>query len=133
MVRRRTCKRSSSAIAIDIDLRHRVLIARRDDLGVDLREMLEGTASYVCGEARDGDEAIELARELERDLALVDVRMPGVDGIECARRVLAERQITIVMVTAHSDRGLVERALAAAPFERQEAVSAADLISNPPA
>lgn len=95
----------------------RVLIAEDETIiRMDLRQMLEAAGLEVCGEARDGAEAIASARELEPDVVLLDIRMPGVDGIECARRIYAERPIPIVMVTAHGDRGLVERALAAGAF-----------------
>ena len=95
----------------------RVLIAEDETIiRLDLRELLEEHGFVVCGEARDGAEAIELARETEPDVALLDVRMPVVNGIECARRILAERPMPIVMVTAHADRALVERALAAGAF-----------------
>jgi response regulator NasT len=114
----------------DTDLPARILIAEDETIiRLDLRQMLEEHGFVVCGEARDGGEAIALARELEPDLALLDVRMPGVDGIECARRIHAERPIPIVMVTAHSDRGLVERALAAGAFSYlSKPFRAADLI-----
>ena len=114
----------------DSELPARVLIAEDETIiRLDLRQMLEEHGFVVCGEARDGDEAIELARELEPDLALLDVRMPEVDGIECARRIHAERPIPIVMVTAHSDRALVERALAAGAFSYlSKPFRAADLI-----
>jgi len=99
------------------DMPTRVLIAEDETIiRLDLRQLLEENGFIVCGEARDGAEAIALARAAEPDLALLDIRMPGIDGIECARRILAERPIPIVMVTAHSDRGLVERALAAGAF-----------------
>jgi two-component system, response regulator PdtaR len=108
----------------------RVLIAEDETIiRLDLRQMLEEHGFVVCGEARDGNEAIALARELEPDLALLDVRMPEVDGIECARRILAERPMPIVMVTAHSDRALVERALAAGAFSYlSKPFRASDLI-----
>jgi response regulator NasT len=95
----------------------RVLIAEDGTIvRMDLRHMLEAHGFEVCGEARDGAEAIALARELEPDVVLLDIRMPEVDGIECARRIYAERPVPIVMVTAHGDRGNVERALAAGAF-----------------
>jgi response regulator NasT len=83
---------------------------------MDLRQLLEAHGFEVCGEARDGVEAIALARELEPDVVLLDIRMPGPDGVECARRIYAERPVPIVMVTAFGDRGLLERALAAGAF-----------------
>jgi response regulator NasT len=95
----------------------RVLIAEDETIiRMDLRQMLEAAGFEVCGEARDGTEAIAAARELEPDVVLLDIRMPGLDGIECARRIYAERPVPIVMVTAHGDRGLVERALDAGAF-----------------
>ncbi len=108
----------------------RVLVAEDETIiRLDLRRLLEEHGFDVCGEARDGAEALELARELEPDLALLDIRMPVVDGIECARRILAERPIPIVMVTAHSDRALVERALAAGVFSYlSKPFRAADVI-----
>jgi len=94
-----------------------ILIAEDDTIiRMDLRQLLEASGFEVAGEARDGAEAIALARELEPDLVLLDIRMPEVDGVECARRIYAERPVPIVMVTAHADRGLVERALAAGAF-----------------
>jgi len=112
------------------DMPTRVLIAEDETIiRLDLRQLLEEHGFTVCGEARDGAEAIALARELEPDIALLDIRMPGVDGIECARRILAERPIPIVIVTAHSERGLVERALEAGAFSYvTKPFRAADLV-----
>lgn len=94
-----------------------ILIAEDETIiRLDLRQMFEANGFTVCGEARDGHEAITLARELEPDLVLLDIRMPGVDGIDCARRITAERPVPVVMLTAHGDRALVERALAAGVF-----------------
>jgi two-component system, response regulator PdtaR len=70
----------------------------------------------VCAEARDGEEAIELARSELPDLAIMDVKMPRVDGIEAARRILDERPIPIVMLTAYGQEELVSRAVEAGVF-----------------
>ena len=85
----------------------------------------------MVGEARDGEEAVALARELEPDLAVMDVKMPRLDGIEAARRILEERPIPIVMLTAFDQRELVERAAEAGvygylvkPFREQDVVPA---------
>ena len=95
----------------------RVLIAEDETIiRMDLRQLLEAHGFEVCAEARDGEEAIALARELEPDVILMDIRMPGIDGVECTRRIYAERPVPIVMVTAFGDRGLLERALAAGAF-----------------
>ena len=83
---------------------------------LDLRGILERHGFTVCAEARDGLEAVELARTAEPDAALMDLRMPNLDGIEAARRIYAERPIPIVMLTAFDDRGVVEKALAAGVF-----------------
>jgi DNA-binding NarL/FixJ family response regulator len=92
----------------------RVLIVEDETIiRLDLKALLERSGIEVCGEARDGEEAVELARELEPDLALIDVRMRRLDGIEASRRILAERPIPIVLLTAFSDRQMVERAVAA--------------------
>jgi len=95
----------------------RVLIAEDETIiRLDLHGLLEKHGLEVCGEARDGAEAVELARELEPDVCVLDLRMPELDGIEAARRICAERPIPIVMLTAYSDRGVVERAIAAGVF-----------------
>jgi AmiR/NasT family two-component response regulator len=70
----------------------------------------------VVGEAHDGEEAIALARELAPDLAIMDVKMPKVDGIEAARRIIEERPIPIVMLTAYGQEELVSRAAEAGVF-----------------
>jgi AmiR/NasT family two-component response regulator len=70
----------------------------------------------VVGEARDGEEAVALAHELEPDLAILDVKMPKLDGIEAARKIMAERPIPIVMLTAYGQNELVSRAVEAGVF-----------------
>ena len=70
----------------------------------------------VVGEARDGEEAVALALELEPDLAIMDVKMPKLDGIEAARRIIAERPIPIVLLTAYGQDELVSRAVEAGVF-----------------
>ena len=95
----------------------RVLIAEDETLiRLDLRQLLEGAGFDVCAEARDGEEAVQLARSEEPDLAVLDVKMPRLDGIEAARRILDERPIPIVMVTAYGEQELVARAVEAGVF-----------------
>jgi AmiR/NasT family two-component response regulator len=95
----------------------RVLIAEDETIiRLDLAEML-GRAGYeVCGEARDGIEAVELARSEQPDVAVLDVKMPRLDGIEAARRILDERPIPIVMLTAYGQDELVSRAVEVGVF-----------------
>ena len=95
----------------------RILIAEDETIiRLDLRELLERAGFEVVAEARDGEEAVELAREHEPDLALLDVKMPRLDGIEAARRMLEERPIPIVMLTAYGQEELVSRAVEAGVF-----------------
>ena len=95
----------------------RVLVAEDQAIiRLDLRGILEKHGMIVCAEACDGEEAIELARSARPDVALLDMRMPRLDGIEAARRMYAERPIPIVMLTAFSDRAIVEKAIAAGVF-----------------
>src|SRR5439155_1749493 len=77
---------------------------------LDLRDLLERAGHEVAGEARDGEEAVALARELEPDLAIMDVKMPRLDGIEAAKRILDERPMPIVLLTAYGPQELVARA-----------------------
>jgi two-component system, response regulator PdtaR len=95
----------------------RVLIAEDETIiRLDLRDLLERAGLEVCAEARDGIEAIELARAEQPDVAVLDVKMPRLDGIEAARRILDERPIPIVMLTAYGQEELVSRAVEAGVF-----------------
>jgi two-component system, response regulator PdtaR len=95
----------------------RVLIAEDETIiRLDLKGLLEGAGFEVCAEARDGEEAVLLARETAPDVALLDVKMPRLDGIEAARRILEERPIPIVMVTAYGERDVVSRAVEAGVY-----------------
>jgi two-component system, response regulator PdtaR len=95
----------------------RVLIAEDETIiRLDLKQILERAGLEVCAEARDGEEAVELARTEEPDLAILDVKMPGLDGIDAARKILDERPIPIVMLTAYGQDELVSRAVEAGVF-----------------
>jgi two-component system, response regulator PdtaR len=95
----------------------RILLAEDETIiRLDLRDLLERAGFEVCAEARDGEEAVELARDAEPDLAILDVKMPRLDGIEAARRIMSERPIPIVMLTAYSQEELVGRAVEAGVF-----------------
>jgi two-component system, response regulator PdtaR len=95
----------------------RILVAEDETIiRLDLRDLLERSGFEVCAEARDGVEAVELARTERPDLAIMDVKMPRLDGIEAARRILDERPIPIVMLTAYGQDELVSRAVEAGVF-----------------
>ncbi|MDQ3777648.1 MAG: response regulator [Actinomycetota bacterium] len=95
----------------------RILIAEDETIiRLDLRNLLEDAGHEVCAEARDGAEAVQLAREQSPDLAILDVKMPHLDGIEAAKRILEERPIPIVMLTAYGQDELVSRAVEAGVF-----------------
>src|SRR5919106_1342672 len=95
----------------------RILIAEDETIiRLDLKELLEGAGFEVVAEARDGLEAVDLARETSPDVAILDVKMPRLDGIETARRILADRPLPIVMLTAYGQEELVSRAVEAGVF-----------------
>jgi response regulator NasT len=110
----------------------RVLIAEDEALiRMDMREMLVEEGHDVVGEARDGSEAIELARELKPELIFMDVKMPGMDGIAAASIISAERIAPVVMVTAFSQARYIEEASAAGamgylvkPFSKKDILPA---------
>src|SRR5476649_2690354 len=110
----------------------RILIAEDETIiRLDLRALLEGAGHEVVAEARDGEEAVSLAREHAPDLAVLDVKMPKLDGIDAARRILEERPIPIVMLTAYGQAEIVSRAVEAGvygylvkPFREQDLLPA---------
>jgi two-component system, response regulator PdtaR len=113
----------------------RVLVVEDEALiRLDLTEMLTEEGYAVAGEAADGEQAIELARELRPDLVIMDVKMPKVDGIAAAASIVEERIAPVVMLTAFSQRELIEQARDAGamaylvkPFARHELVPAIEL------
>jgi two-component system, response regulator PdtaR len=95
----------------------RILVAEDETIiRLDLKDLLERAGFEVCAEARDGEEAVSLAASERPDLAVLDVKMPRLDGIEAARRILAERPIPIVMLTAYGQEELVSRAVEVGVF-----------------
>jgi AmiR/NasT family two-component response regulator len=110
----------------------RVLIAEDEALiRMDLREMLVEEGHEVVGEARDGAEAIALARELRPEVVFMDVKMPGTDGITAAGVIADEAIAPVVLVTAYSQPGYIEAATAAGamaylvkPFSKRDILPA---------
>jgi AmiR/NasT family two-component response regulator len=108
----------------------RVLLAEDEALiRLDLKEMLEEEGFEVVGEAGDGETAVRLAKELQPDLVILDVKMPVLDGISAAEQVAAARIAPVVILTAFSQRDLVERAREAGamaylvkPFQKKDLV-----------
>jgi response regulator NasT len=113
----------------------RVLVVEDEALiRLDLTEMLTEEGYQIAGQAGDGEAAIDLARELKPDLVIMDIKMPKKDGIEAAGTIVEERIAPVVMLTAFSQRDLIERARDAGamaylvkPFARHELVPAIEL------
>jgi two-component system, response regulator PdtaR len=104
----------------------------------ELRLVLEQAGYDVCGDARDGEEAVRLAREHRPDLILLDLSLPHLDGVEAAKQIRAERNIPFVAVTGYREGDLVDRARAAGaasvvlkPY-RDEAIISAVRLAVPP-
>lgn len=116
--------------------RRRVIIA--DDEAIirqDLREMLTNLGYLVIGAVGDGRSAVNLARELKPDLVIMDIRMPDMDGIEAARILTAEGISPVLLLSAYSQRDLVERAATAGvsgyvikPFDESNLLPAIEVV-----
>jgi len=106
----------------------RILVAEDEAISrMDLREMLENLGYAVVGEAGDGVQAVNLARALKPDLVIMDIKMPGLDGISAAESLSQERVTPVLLLTAYSDREFVDRAVDAGvmgylvkPFAEQQ-------------
>ncbi len=113
----------------------RVVLAEDEAIiRLDVKETLEDEGYAVVGETGRGDTAVELVRELRPDVAILDVKMPGQDGIETARQIANERLAAVVILTAFSQRELIERARDAGaltylvkPFQRTDLVPAIEM------
>jgi response regulator NasT len=113
----------------------RVVIAEDEAIiRLDLKETLEEEGYEVVGETGRGDEAVRLVRELEPDLAILDIKMPGLDGLAAAREIVGEGRCAVLILTAFSQRDLIEQARDAGalaylvkPFERSELVPAVEV------
>jgi response regulator NasT len=113
----------------------RVVIAEDEAIiRLDLREILQEQGYEVVGETGRGDEAVQLVREHGPDLAILDIRMPGMDGLAAAREISAEGQAAVLILTAFSQRNLIEEARDAGalaylvkPFTQAELVPAIEV------
>ena len=113
----------------------RVVIAEDEAIiRLDLKETLEEEGYEVVGETGRGDEAVALVRDLKPDLAILDVRMPGMDGLSAAREITGERLAAVLVLTAYSQRNLIEEARDAGalayvvkPFQRSELIPAIEV------
>ncbi|WP_061559403.1 ANTAR domain-containing response regulator [Mycobacterium simiae] len=102
---------TGSTTDTNVDVPRRVLIAEDEALiRLDLAEMLREEGYDIVGEAGDGQEAVELAEQHKPDLVIMDVKMPRRDGIDAASEIASKRIAPIVVLTAFSQRDLVERA-----------------------
>lgn len=113
----------------------RIVVAEDEALiRLDLTETLEEEGYEVVGEAANGDDAIALVRKLSPDVAILDIKMPGTDGLAAAHQIISERLSAVVILTAFSQRELIEQARDAGalayvvkPFERNDLVPAIEM------
>ena len=116
-------------------MRIRVVIAEDEAIiRLDLRETLEEEGYEVVGEAGRGDQALKLIRELQPDLAILDVKMPGMDGLEVARQVGDEKICGVLVLTAFSQREIIEQARDAGalaflvkPYQKSDLIPAMEM------
>lgn len=113
----------------------RVVIAEDEAIvRLDLKEILEEEGYDVVGETGRGDEAVDLVRQHRPDLAILDIKMPGVDGLTAARQIGAERLSAVLILTAFSQRNLIDQARQAGalaylvkPFQKSELLPAIEM------
>lgn len=113
----------------------RVVIAEDEAIiRLDLKETLEEEGYDVVGETGRGDEAVDLVKEHEPDVAILDIKMPGLDGLSAAREIAGERRAAVLILTAFSQRDLIEQARDAGalaylvkPFQRSELIPAIEV------
>ena len=113
----------------------RVVIAEDEAIiRLDLKETLEEEGYEVVGETGRGDEAVQLVKDLEPELAILDIKMPGMDGLEAARAITADRGAAVLILTAFSQRDLIEEARDAGalaylvkPFQKSELIPAVEV------
>jgi two-component system, response regulator PdtaR len=114
----------------------RVVVAEDEAIvRLDIKEILLSAGHEVVGETGRGDEAVKLAAETKPDLAILDVKMPGMSGIQAAREITRDARVAVMVLTAFSQRELIEEARDAGvaaylvkPFRRDELLSAVDSV-----
>lgn len=115
--------------------RTRVVIAEDEAIiRLDLKELLEEEGYEVVGQTGRGDEAVDLVRELRPDAVILDIKMPGLDGLSAARQITGDRLAAVLILTAFSQRELVEQAREAGaigylvkPFQKSDLIPALEL------
>jgi two-component system, response regulator PdtaR len=113
----------------------RVVIAEDEAIiRLDLKETLEEEGYEVVGETGRGDEAIDLVRQLEPDVCILDIKMPGLDGLSATREITGHELAAVLILTAFSQRDLIDQAVDAGamaylvkPFQRSELIPAIEL------
>ncbi len=113
----------------------RVVIAEDEAIiRLDLKETLEEEGYEVVGETGRGDEAVQLVKDKRPDLAILDVKMPGMDGLTAAAQITAEKGAAVLILTAFSQRDLIEKARDAGalaylvkPFQKSELIPAVEV------
>src|SRR5207237_6704362 len=113
----------------------RVVVAEDEAIiRLDLKEILEEEGYEVVGETGRGDEAVQLVRDLSPDVAILDIKMPGMDGLSAAREIAGERRAAVLILTAFSQRDLIEQARDSGavaylvkPFQKSELIPAIEI------
>ena len=121
--------------AVDPQPSVRVVLAEDEPIiRLDLRETLEDEGYQVVGDTGRGDRAVDLVAELDPDVVILDIKMPGLDGIEAARQIATSHDAAVVILTAFSQRDLINQAIEAGalaylvkPFQRSDLIPAVEV------
>jgi two-component system, response regulator PdtaR len=127
------------SVSDEVESLARVVIAEDEAIiRLDLKEILTSAGYDVVGETGRGDEAVQLVAEQQPDLAILDIKMPGMDGLRAAREITSNHQVAVMLMTAFSQRDLIEEARDAGvaaylvkPFQARELLPAvADVLAR---